>query len=275
MNSDQSTEQISTKPNLSNLGDHDELTSDNVNKHGGSISDNVDKHGGSISDNVDKHGGSTNNNLDKHSGSTNDNLDKSISPADVITNNIIRYTNIHAMDGSAKWSTSEEKTIQKYIDKSRGYQYLYNKTFYYYQYYHLLLTIPLAVISTLSIGSQTIFSTISATNTSDQQSIYNIIGTILSVCVSFLTYLHMRFDFNGISTTCKSMASQFSNFADELEAILSFPREYRANPFQIITSIQTDYKKLTKLSENLIIPQKILEEYIAKHKDKVTLIDIV
>lgn len=202
------------------------------------------------------------------------NLTKEKQPCDP-PNTIIRYINTGALTGPAQWSLTEEDTVQKYIDKARGYQYLYNKTFYYYRFYHFLITIPLAIASTLSVALQTVFSTIIVTNQADQPTQYHLISTILSAIVSLLTYVHMQFNFDHSASYCKDLAIQYSNFADELEAMLSFPREYRANPVQVITSIQADYKKILKVSEPINIPRYILEKYVCLYHDKATLADIV
>lgn len=70
----------------------------------------------------------------------------------------------------------------------------------------------------------------------------------------------MQFKFDVLAITSKTISIQYGNFAEELENLLSFPSDYRISPFQVLTSVQSDYHKLLSSNEKVIVPEKILKQ---------------
>jgi hypothetical protein len=202
-------------------------------------------------------------------------------------NLLMKYVNVDASSDSMKWSRMDEKTVNKYIQKAIGYKTLYNDTYFIYMFYNNLIKYPLIVLTAISIVMQTIFATIVQSTTPNicnctsdagiinNAGIFSITTASVSAIVSILTYVHSSFAYGTIAQGSRDAAVAFSEFADDLRTLLSFPRHIRANPFTVINTIQSDYKRLLKTYSKYPIPVSVYHKFARNSKNKHIISDIV
>lgn len=202
-------------------------------------------------------------------------------------NMLLKYVNMDASADNIKWSRMDEKTVNKYIQKAIGYKTLYNDTYFVYMFYNNLIKYPLIVLTGISIVMQTVFATIIQSTTPDicnctadgtvinNAGIFSITSACLSALVSILTYVHSSFGYAAIAQGSRDAAVAFSEFADDLRTLLSFPRHIRANPFTVINTIQSDYKKLLKTYSKYPIPVSVYHKFARNSSNKHIVSDIV
>lgn len=203
------------------------------------------------------------------------------------TNMLMKYVNVDAHSDSVKWSRMDEKTVNKYIQKAIGYKTLYNDTYFVYMFYNNLIKYPLIVLTAISVVMQTVFATIiqstspticNCTNDNgliNNAGIFSITTASTSAVVSALTYIYSSFAYDAIAQGSRDAAVAFSEFADDLRTLLSFPRHIRANPFTVINSIQSDYKKLLKTYSKYQIPMSVYHKFARNSNNKHIISDIV
>lgn len=196
------------------------------------------------------------------------------SQKDETTDGIYRYVNNSTLSPQ-KWSRADEKVIQKYIFKALAYKTLYNESYFKYSLHYKLVAWPLIMLTCISLGLQMISATLITSGTIKiDTGILSIITTVVSVCVTILTYLHARTSFNNLARGCRKAGVAFSEFADQLNTILTINKIYRGNPLEVIKTTESDYKKLTKLYSEFEIPPNIYKSFINKHKNNSVIIDI-
>jgi hypothetical protein len=171
------------------------------------------------------------------------------------------------------WTLRDEKIIRNFIQKAKGYRYLYNKTYFNYLWWHRFITYPLGASAVLLSGVQVLSAALFNPANSYQNQVFNIITTILTFITSTYLGFQLTFNYIGTANNCKDMASDFDSFQQELQLVLSLSRELRANPMYVINNAQMEYNKLAK-NDDVTIPQKIIDEYVRRFKDKYTLVDI-
>jgi hypothetical protein len=186
---------------------------------------------------------------------------------------LCRYISSNTNDTNPNWALRDERIIRNYIQKAKGYRYLYNKTYYYYYWYHQIITIPLALSATLLTGVQVLSTALFDPENALQSQIFNIITTILTFITSTYIGFELKFNFIGKAKACKSMASDFDEYQQELHLVLSLAPDLRANPMYVINNAQIEYHKLAA-NDEITIPKKIIEEYVLRFKDKYALVDI-
>ena len=143
----------------------------------------------------------------------------------------MKYVNTDTMSGPAKWSRSDEKTVNKYIMKALGYKTLYNDTYFRYSLYYNLIKIPLTVLTAISLAIQVIFATlIQGGSVPGHEGTLSIVTAAVSAAVAVLTYFHSSTDYGTMASGSRDAGVAFSEFADELKTLLTFPRKIRANP---------------------------------------------
>uniref|UniRef100_A0A6C0CCZ0 Uncharacterized protein n=1 Tax=viral metagenome TaxID=1070528 RepID=A0A6C0CCZ0_9ZZZZ len=202
-------------------------------------------------------------------------------------NLLMKYVNVDASSDSIKWSRMDEKTVNKYIQKAIGYKTLYNDTYFVYMFYNNLIKYPLIVLTAISIVMQTVFATIIQSTTPsicnctndggliNNAGIFSITSACVTATVSILTYVHSSFAYDAIAQGSRDAAVAFSEFADDLKTLLSFPRHIRANPFTVINAIQSDYKKLLKTYSRYPIPVSVYHKFARNSDNKHIISDIV
>jgi hypothetical protein len=189
------------------------------------------------------------------------------------SDNMSKY--INQKNKSHKWSRADEKIIQKYIIKSLAYKTLYNESYFKYSFYYKLLIYPLVTISLISLGLQMITTTLINTGTiGDKDKILTIITTAVSVCVTILTYFKDKTSFYPMANGCRKAAVAFSEYADQLNTILTINKSYRADPLEVINAAQSDYKKLMKMYSEYEIPSNVYKSFVEKNKNNAMVIDI-
>lgn len=200
-------------------------------------------------------------------------------------NTIMKYVNTQSVSKHHKWSRSSEKTINKYIQKSLGYKSLYYETYFMYSFWHRIIFFVMVLANGFSLLFQAISSTLVVTsdstdkNISDSQKNRNTILTIISavstalVTATVALYTQTRYDI--YATGCRDAALAFSDFADDLKTLLTIPREIRADPYQIIHTIQIDYKKILKNYAKFEIPHNIFKKFTNAYTNKGIILDIV
>ena len=187
---------------------------------------------------------------------------------------VMKYVDSNMVTNSSKWSRMDEKTVNKYIMKAIGYKTLYNDTAFVYEIYYNLVKIPLVLLTVISMCIQVIFATLIQNNSvNGKDGIFSITSAAVSATVATLTYLISIFDHRAKADGSRDAANAFSEIADELKTLLSFPRNIRANPYQVITTIQTDFKKLLKTYSKYPIPMSVFYKF-AKNNSGIAL-DIV
>lgn len=186
-----------------------------------------------------------------------------------------RYIKIDDDNKQLEWDVSAENVIKKLIDKAKGYKYLYNETANHYLYMNNLIRIPLMILSWMTVALQTLFTTLSGVSSDFNANYFNITIMLLTFVTSSLVSAQSQFNPYSKYTLCKKRMKQFSEYYQELDMILTFPRHIRSNPFVIISNAQNEYSKLTKSEEDIVIPAKILHKYVDKYKDKYDLVEIV
>jgi len=188
----------------------------------------------------------------------------------------MRYVDSETISTPAKWSRVDEKTVNKYIMKSIGYKTLYNDTYFRYSLYHNLIKIPLIILTAISLATQIIFATlIQGNSVAGREGILSIVTASISAGVAVLTYFHSTAEYGTMANGSRDASVAFSEFADELRTLLSFPRKIRANPYQVINSIQSDYKKLLKFYSKYPIPTSIFYSFAKNTNNKHIIMDIV
>jgi hypothetical protein len=184
---------------------------------------------------------------------------------------------------SHKWSRSSEKTINKYIQKSLGYKSLYYDTHFMYQFWHNIIYYSLIVITCISLLIQAVNSTLVTTADSDSVVIANevrnmiltLLGSVFSALVGFITAIYTQTKYDTYATGCRDAAMAFSDFADDLQTLLTVPRNIRSDPYQIIHTVQTDYKKILKNYTRFEIPHHIFKKFVNDNANKGIIFDIV
>ena len=174
-----------------------------------------------------------------------------------------------------RWSRADEKIINKYITKAYAYKTLYNRTYFLYCSYYRIITWPLIFVTCLSLGLQIISATfINISHTCPNDGIFSIITTTISISVSILTYLQARTSYDNLARNCRKAGTAFSEFADQLNTILTIDRKNRGLPIQTINTVQQDYKKLLLLYSEDEIPTSVYKKFVLENKDNGLLIDV-
>lgn len=194
---------------------------------------------------------------------------------DIIQNNTIKYVNMNSASNDSKWSRADENTVNKYKLKSIGYKVLYNDTYFRYSIYYNLIKIPLWIITILSNIINIIFAVIIQGNMlPGKEGILVITMTTLSAIATGLTYFYDSSDYKNMADGSREAGIAFSEFADELTTLLTYPRKIRANPYEVINTIQSDYKKLLKMYKKFPIPASVYHNSAKNPDNKHIIIDI-
>lgn len=177
-------------------------------------------------------------------------------------------------DSTSKWSRNDEKIVKKFILKGLAYKTLYNQSFYKYSTDYKLITWPLIILTCISIGLQMIASTFINITVNDKTGgILTIITTVSSITVSILTYLQAINTFKNLSNGCRKAGIAFSEYADQLNTILTLKKSQRANTSEVIQIMQSDYKKLMNMYSDYQIPDNIYKNFIKEHQNDSVIID--
>lgn len=203
-------------------------------------------------------------------------VDDILKSDDNSNNALIKYLDSGSVVKPAKWSKSDETSVKRYVKMALGYKILYHRTYIMYDKYYKFITWPLILFTCCSLALQTIFATlISTCSGQPNDNMFSIITTCVSVCVSILTYLQAKTSYDSSAKDCRKAASAFSEFADDLNTLLSFPRKNRANPHIVITMIHGDYKKLIKTYSEYPIPESIYKQFAKQNKNDGIIFDII
>jgi len=174
-----------------------------------------------------------------------------------------QYIYNDAFLGKGQWTGGNNKTLDKYINKSRVYQALYNDTFYYYSRWESALSIPLIIIGFITIVLQTVTTIFS--NNAEVNQIVSIVSLACGVITGTIIGIQKKTDFNVTASKCQQLAMDFSDYSEKLTILKDVPPEQRANPYTIILNFQTEYQKLKRNTINDMIPQYILNSVIARY----------
>jgi hypothetical protein len=191
-----------------------------------------------------------------------------------------------------KWSRTSEKTINKYIQKSLGYKTLYYETHFMYQFWHNIIYYSLILATCISLLIQAVNSTlVTTTNTSEttttflssaelitnetRNMILTLLGSVFTALVGFITGIYTQTKYDTYATGCRDAAMAFSDFADDLQTLLTVPRHIRSDPYQVIHTVQIDYKKTLKNYAKYEIPHNIFKKFINDNANKGIIFDIV
>lgn len=189
-------------------------------------------------------------------------------------NNFSDFSKYINNNSTSKWSRSDEKIVKKYILKGLAYKTLYNQSFYKYSHDYKLITWPLVILTCISIGLQMIASTFINITVNDKTGgILTIITTATSITVSILTYLQAINSFKNLSNGCRKAGIAFSEYADQLNTILTLNKTQRANTSEVIQIMQSDYKKLMNMYSDFQIPDNIYKNFIKEHQNNSVIID--
>jgi len=191
------------------------------------------------------------------------------------SNTISKYINYSSTNSKIKWTKNENEVLKKIMMRAYAYASLYNQSYFRYMTYHKLLTWPLCIVTCISVGLQTISATLISSGTVETNNgILSIITTSISVIVSILTYLQVQASYESMAKGCKKAGRAFSEFAEELNTLLSMDSDHRKNPLEVITGIQIDYNKMKKIYSEFPIPDDILKAFIEQNKNNNFLIDL-
>jgi hypothetical protein len=193
-----------------------------------------------------------------------------------IKTSLSKYINNNSFNKQVKWSRADDKMVDKYMKKALGYKILYNHTYFKYSWYHKIFTWPLVFFTFISLFMQVIFTTLTTDcQNGSKNQIFSIITTCITGIISILTYLQAKSSYDDLAKGCRKAGSAFSDFADDLSSLKSLPRDRRANPYQVIGSIESDYKKLIKLYSEYQIPSSVYKKFAKQHEHGNILLDII
>lgn len=190
-------------------------------------------------------------------------------------NTMMKYINSATSSMPLKWTRADERTVDIYIKKARGYKAVYNGSYFEYNFYYKLILYPLVVVSCLSIGFNLVSATLANSGYTSDSNVLSIITACISGAAGVLTWLNSKTNYNNISKGCRDAGVAFSDFADELTTLIILPRERRANPYHVISSIQTDYKKMVKMYSKYQIPSSVYRKLEAKHDAGTIILDVM
>lgn len=197
-------------------------------------------------------------------------------------NTVFKYMNAQNTNEQQRWSRSAENTINKYVKKSIGYKKLYYETHFTYSFYHKIMITLLILANCFAIGFQSISSTLiitgdGATNTTSSSTRTQVLGIITAsatAAVAIITFIYAQTRFDTYAVGCKNAAITFSDFADDLKTLLSIPRRYRSDPYQVINTVQSDYKRILKSNTEYEIPHYIYKKFLKDKNNRQYIIDI-
>lgn len=191
-------------------------------------------------------------------------------------NAISKYININSLTGKVKWSMSDDNIVKNFMEKAMAYKVLYNRAYFHYRTCDKFLKWPLAILSCCSLLLQAVFATLLTSDSLSHngQLIFAIIIACLTGIVTSITYWRSRESYDNSADGCRKAAIAFSEFADQLNTILSINKEHRTNPLEVINAMQYDYRKIRKLHTEFVIPSRIYKKFINKHTNQSLIMDI-
>lgn len=178
-------------------------------------------------------------------------------------------------NANVRWNRKNEQVIVNYKNKATAYSVLYLNSSAQYSKYYKYINIPFIILSIASMLCQTIFATIIYSNpTYSYNGVLSIISTIVSAILTIVAYWKNKTNYRLKSMGCQEASKAFSDFADEINTILTVPSNQRANPYEVLNLINSDYKKLIKLHSNYQIPTNIYNDFDRINKQNGIVIDI-
>jgi len=181
----------------------------------------------------------------------------------------LRFVNLGGADVITKWEDTDEKIILIYSEKSTRYSYLYGQAYLQFERYTKFIFWPLVCLSFFSLFLQIIFAIVINLKISPASNgIFSIITTLISFCVAILSYLHFNSLFEKSAKSCYQAYLDFSRFTQDLKILLEIPAVKRAPPYQIITSIQNDFKKIENTYAAFELPAYLFRGLLIKLKEE-------
>lgn len=176
---------------------------------------------------------------------------------------------------NVRWNRKNEQVVINYKNKASAYSVLYLTASKQYGKYYKYINIPFIIMSIAAMLCQTIFATIIYSNPGSQYNgILSIISAIITGILTVITYWKNKTNYRIKSIGSQEASKAFSDFADEINTILTIPSNQRANPYEVLNLIYSDYKKLIKLHSNYQIPTNIYNNFVEDNKKNGISIDI-
>lgn len=179
-------------------------------------------------------------------------------------NPLLKYFNVNSTSAGTRWSRSVENAVIVCKKKAIGYKVLYINSYFKYMKLHRLFKWPLVFFTLVSLILQIIRSTLLSDDTPKTDAYkftMNIVTVVVTAIIASITYLQNDKNYKNIANGCKKASSAFGTLSEEIGTILAIPRASRANPYQVLSGIQSDLSKLIKLHEDCEIPTSIYNEF--------------
>jgi hypothetical protein len=168
---------------------------------------------------------------------------------------------------NAQWTLTEEKLLDTYIEKSKGYKYIYNECYnYYYNISNTILILMIILPAILTILNTT--STIAKKYKTHIQ----IISIFISFLMTILGSIYKQYKFSEKLPQYEDLCKSFGKYIENLETVLSFPAGARPNPIQAIIMAKSDYDNF--IEKEMFMPEHIIKKYIHKYEGRATLLDL-
>lgn len=159
------------------------------------------------------------------------------------------------------YNSALEDILQKEGEKCRGYAWLHQKCEAIYSRYHLYLSIPTIVLSTLigatSVGSTSLFG--------DKQDIATPIIGVVSILVGILQTLNNTFAFAKRAEGHRLAYLTYSKLHNFICLELALPRQTRMKPENLIKSVRETMERSAEISPS--IKDSVIRDFNIRFKD--------
>jgi hypothetical protein len=175
------------------------------------------------------------------------------------------------------WNTDYENIISNLSNKAKGYRYIYTEAINYYTLLYNWIYGTQALISWSTLVIQTIYTALSGSGITVSSVGFNISIALLIFLSNSLVTVLTKLSLTAKISSCNRIAQSCTTYFTNLDVVLNLPESVRILPYTAVQLAQTDYNNLitNMTTENISIPQHIINKYIAEHKDSNFIIEIV
>lgn len=166
-----------------------------------------------------------------------------------------------------QWTLAEERLLDNYIEKSKGYKFIYNECYnYYYKLANMMLLLIIVLPALIAV-----LNTMSSIVKNYKFHI-QITTIILGFLVTILGSIYKQYKLSEVLPQYEELCKSFGKYADNLETVLTFPASARPNPIQTIIMAKSDYDNF--IEKEMFIPEHIIKRYVQKYEGRATLLDL-
>ena len=164
------------------------------------------------------------------------------------------------------WNDNNENLIKEWGEKTSVLRILHSQAARKYKHYAICFKIPVIIMSTVA-GSVQLRQDTFCSKDSESLSVELFLG-VVNLLIAILTGLGALLRFEEQSESHRSSSNSFGNFYRQVSCELSYPREEREPPTDLLKSMKRNYDSLIEASPTL--PSDVIEKF----KKQKNLVDI-